>query len=48
MDGAVKDKHFKHFDADFRADILLSDTQDGVTVKRSESGSGFVQSASHA
>ena len=48
MDGAVKDKNFKHFDADFRAEILLSDTQDGATMKRSDTGRGFVQTASRA
>ena len=45
MDGAVKDKHFKHFDAEFRAEILLSDTPDGTTMQRSATGKGFVQVA---
>lgn len=48
MDGAVKDKHFKHFDADFRAEILLSDTQDGVTMKRSATGRNFVPTVAGA
>ena len=48
MDGAVKDKHFKHFDADFRAEILLSDTQDGVTMKRSTTGRNFVPTVAGA
>lgn len=47
IDGAVKDKHFKHFDADFRAEILLSDSQDEVTMKRADTGRGFVQIATH-
>ena len=47
MDGAVKDKHFKHFDADFRAEILLSDSQDEVTMKRADTGRGFIQTATH-
>lgn len=48
MDGAVKDKHFNHFDADFRAEILLSDTQERPTMKRSDTGSGFVKVAARA
>jgi hypothetical protein len=42
IDGAVKDKHCKHFDEDFHIELLLSSSPTSTSMQRSSTGRGFV------